>query len=61
MPTSIDGEIEGWGGGKLEGKLALVTGAAGTMGLAASRALLREGATVIMADVSQERLNGLAR
>jgi 3-oxoacyl-[acyl-carrier protein] reductase len=61
MPTSIDGEIEGWGGGKLEGKLALVTGAAGTMGRAASRALLREGATVIMADVSQERLDGLAR
>jgi 3-oxoacyl-[acyl-carrier protein] reductase len=49
MPTSI------------EGKLALVTGAAGIMGLATTRALLEQGATVIMADVSEERLAGPAR
>ena len=40
----------------IEGKTALVTGAAGTMGLAVARAFLQEGATVVMADVAQKRL-----
>ena len=65
MPTSIEADFiakpDGNLGGNLEGKTALVTGAAGVMGLAATRALLREGAVVIMADVSRERLAGLAR
>lgn len=40
----------------LEGKTALVTGAAGTMGLAATRFLLEDGARVVMADISEERV-----
>ena len=44
----------------LHGKVALVTGAAGTMGLAAARALLADGCKVAMVDVSRERNSALA-
>ena len=44
----------------IEGKLALVTGAAGPMGSAVVRALLEEGAAVIMADLAEDRLRELA-
>ncbi len=44
----------------LHGKVALVTGAAGTMGLAATRVLLEDGCTVAMVDVSLERNMALA-
>jgi NAD(P)-dependent dehydrogenase (short-subunit alcohol dehydrogenase family) len=37
--------------GQLEGKIALVTGGAGGLGSAASRALAAAGASVIVADV----------
>jgi 3-oxoacyl-[acyl-carrier protein] reductase len=44
----------------IEGKTSLITGAAGTMGLAVARAFLQEGATVVMADVAQKRLQEMA-
>ena len=39
----------------LQGKVALVTGAAGTMGLAATRVLLEDGCKVAMVDFNRER------
>ena len=44
----------------LNGKLALVTGAAGTMGLAATKFLLEDGCSVAMVDVSAQRNEALA-
>lgn len=40
--------------GRLDGKVALITGAAGGMGLAASRLFVEEGARVVMTDVAEE-------
>ena len=45
----------------IEGKTALVSGAAGVMGLAVVRALLAEGASVIMVDLNESRLRALGR
>jgi 3-oxoacyl-[acyl-carrier protein] reductase len=45
----------------LTGKTAVVTGAAGTMGLAVVRALLEDGAQVGLVDVDAMRLDSLAR
>lgn len=62
MPASTETSRTPSGdGGPLQGRLALVTGAAGTMGLAATRALIDHGAVVVMADVSRQRLSELAR
>lgn len=47
-------------GGFGKGQTALVTGAAGTMGLAASKMLTDEGYTVAMADVDTGRVGSLA-
>jgi len=44
----------------LKGRIALVTGAAGTMGLAATRFLLEDGCRVAMVDVNRERNAALA-
>jgi 3-oxoacyl-[acyl-carrier protein] reductase len=44
----------------LENKVALVTGAAGTMGLAVVKALLEDGCKVAMVDVNHERNRALA-
>lgn len=44
----------------LQDKVALVTGAAGTMGLAVVRVLLEDGCTVAMVDVNHERNRALA-
>lgn len=44
----------------LKGKIALVTGAAGTMGLAATRVLLEDGCRVAMVDFNHERNRVLA-
>ncbi|MFN3370856.1 MAG: SDR family NAD(P)-dependent oxidoreductase, partial [Sphingomonadaceae bacterium] len=44
----------------LEGHVALVTGAAGGIGLAAARALRRDGAQVMLADIDNERLAAAA-
>ncbi|APV51919.1 3-oxoacyl-ACP reductase [Betaproteobacteria bacterium GR16-43] len=45
----------------LSGKTAVVTGAAGTMGSAAVRFLLEDGAKVALVDVDPKRLEALAR
>ncbi|MCY7387751.1 MAG: SDR family oxidoreductase [Burkholderiales bacterium] len=45
----------------LEGKTALVTGAAGTMGLAATKFLLEDGARVVMVDLSEARMRDATR
>jgi 3-oxoacyl-[acyl-carrier protein] reductase len=45
----------------IKGKTALVTGAAGVMGLAVVKALLAEGAVVVMVDLAEKRLQELAR
>jgi len=44
----------------LEGKLALVTGAAGVVGQAVTRSLIEDGMRVVMVDLEQERLDALA-
>ncbi|MDM0051609.1 SDR family NAD(P)-dependent oxidoreductase [Variovorax sp. J22R115] len=44
----------------LQGKVALVTGAAGTMGLAAARFLLEDGCKVALVDANRERTLALA-
>lgn len=45
---------------KLEDKIAVVTGAASGIGLATTRALLAEGARVVMVDRNEEKLRELA-
>jgi len=45
----------------LSGKTAVVTGAAGTMGLAVVRNLLEDGAQVALVDVDAMRLDSLIR
>lgn len=45
----------------LAGKTAVVTGAAGPLGLAAARGLLEDGAQVALVDVDAMRLDGLIR
>jgi len=46
----------GAGMGKLDGKVAIVTGGAGSLGLAAARLFLAEGAKVMLADIVQPAL-----
>jgi len=46
---------------RLESKVALVTGAAGNIGLAVSRRLLAEGARVLMVDINERELAGAAQ
>lgn len=41
--------------GRVEGKVAIVTGAASGLGLASSKRLAEEGATVVMADINSAR------
>lgn len=45
----------------LEGKVALVTGAAGTMGLAVVKFMLEDGCKVAMVDVNEKRNQALAQ
>lgn len=42
--------------GSLEGKVALITGGAGAIGLATARRFARDGATVVVADLDPKRL-----
>ncbi len=42
--------------GKLEGKVCVVTGAAGSLGLASSEAMLAEGAKVLLVDRTNQQL-----
>ena len=46
---------------KLDGKVALITGAAGGIGQAIARRLAREGAHVALADITTESLDDIAR
>ena len=46
---------------KLDGKIALITGAAGGIGQAIARRLAREGAHVALADIRTEPLDDIAR
>ena len=46
---------------RLDGKVALVTGAAGGIGSATAERLAREGARVVLSDVDAERLAAVAR
>lgn len=48
-----------WVSGKLAGKVAAVTGAASGIGLACAKAMLDEGATVILVDRDAKRLDEL--
>jgi 3alpha(or 20beta)-hydroxysteroid dehydrogenase len=45
---------------RLEGKVAIVTGAAGGIGAAAARRLAQEGALLLLTDAEEERARGLA-
>ena len=44
--------------GRLDGKVAIVTGASRGVGAATSRAFVAEGATVVVADIVDERAAG---
>ena len=46
--------------GKMAGKVALISGAGGTKGLALAQLLVREGATVFVSDVDVGRVSGIA-
>lgn len=45
--------------GRLEGRVAIITGAAGGIGAATARAFLHEGAAVVLADLAEDRLDTL--
>lgn len=47
--------------GRLEGRVALITGGSGSIGLATARAFVAEGAQVLLADLDGERLAAAAR
>ena len=44
-----------------QGKTALVTGAAGSLGMATTRMLLNTGLKVVMVDIAAEKLDALAK
>jgi len=47
--------------GKLDGKVALITGAGGGIGSATARLFAREGAEVVLADVAVDAAEAVAR
>lgn len=46
--------------GKLDGRIAIITGAAAGMGAASAKLFAKEGAKVVMGDINVERLNATA-
>lgn len=46
---------------RLDGKVAVVTGATGTMGRTTARAFLLQGAKVVLADIAEEKVGALAK
>src|SRR5262245_48748914 len=56
-PTSASIRAETMAGGRLQDRVALVTGAARGIGLAAARALAREGARVLICDIDAAALD----
>jgi NAD(P)-dependent dehydrogenase (short-subunit alcohol dehydrogenase family) len=58
-PVEGGGSVAG-GRGRLAGKVALITGAAGGMGAAHARAMAREGASVAITDIATEAGEQLA-
>lgn len=46
--------------GAMDGKVCVVTGAGGSLGLASARAMLREGAKVMLVDLEQDKLRQAA-
>jgi NAD(P)-dependent dehydrogenase (short-subunit alcohol dehydrogenase family) len=47
--------------GLVDGKICIVTGGAGSLGLASTRVLLAEGAKVMLVDVDADKLAGIVR
>jgi NAD(P)-dependent dehydrogenase (short-subunit alcohol dehydrogenase family) len=52
--------METHAGGRLAGKVALITGGAGSIGLASARAFVAHGASVVLADLDQAALERAA-
>ena len=46
---------------RVEGKVAIVTGAASGLGFASSKKLIQEGARVILTDINQQALDEIGR
>jgi NAD(P)-dependent dehydrogenase (short-subunit alcohol dehydrogenase family) len=53
----MNGVSAGWDKGELEGRVALITGAASGIGLAVTRRLIQDGARVAMLDSNVEKLD----
>ncbi len=54
-----EGRLEHPAGSRFDGKVAVVTGAAGGLGAASARRLAREGASIVAVDIDGDRLNRL--
>jgi NAD(P)-dependent dehydrogenase (short-subunit alcohol dehydrogenase family) len=48
-------------GSRMDGKVVILTGAAGNIGTYISRSLLREGARLVMTGRNEDKLDGLRR
>ena len=46
--------------GRVEGKVAIITGAASGLGFAAARKLMAEGSKVMLSDINEEVINTMS-